>query len=27
VHRTVSDAPGWLPVNRPLSAKIGDVRL
>jgi hypothetical protein len=26
-HRTVSGAPGWLPVNRPLSEKIGGVRL
>jgi hypothetical protein len=26
-HRTVSGAPGWLPVNRPLSGKIGGVRL
>jgi hypothetical protein len=27
VHRTVSGAPGWLSVNRPLSGKIGGVRL
>jgi hypothetical protein len=27
VHRTVSGAPGWLPVNWPLSGKINGVRL
>jgi hypothetical protein len=27
VHRTVSGAPGQPPVNRPLSRKIGGVRL
>jgi hypothetical protein len=27
VHQTVSGAPGWLPVNRPLSGKIGGVWL
>jgi hypothetical protein len=27
VHRTVSGAPGWLPVYRPLSGKIDGVRL
>jgi hypothetical protein len=27
VHRTVPVAPGWLPVNRPLSGKIGGVQL
>jgi hypothetical protein len=27
VHRTVSGAPGWTPVKRPLSRKIGGVRL
>jgi hypothetical protein len=27
VHRTVSGAPGWTPVNRPLSGQFGGVRL
>jgi hypothetical protein len=27
VHRTVSGAPGWTPVNRPLSGKFGGIRL
>jgi hypothetical protein len=27
VHRTVSGAPGWPPVNRPLSGKFDGVRL
>jgi hypothetical protein len=27
VYQTVSGAPGWLPVNWPLSVKIGGVRL
>jgi hypothetical protein len=27
VHQTVSGAPGWTPVNRPLSGEIGGVRL
>jgi hypothetical protein len=26
-HRTVSGAPGWPPVNRPLSGKFGGIRL
>jgi hypothetical protein len=27
VHRTVPGAPGWTPVNRPLSGEFGSVRL
>jgi hypothetical protein len=27
VHRTGSGAPGWPPVNRPLSGEFGGVRL
>jgi hypothetical protein len=27
VHQTVSGAPGWPPVNRPLSGMFGGVRL